>query len=82
MSKPAGNTAPRAAKAHYEQPVSERMRTFMRLEFLYRQMLYNSEIETSWASRATIDGLLEILAILSRGDVRSEVHKELDYRLD
>jgi cell division protein ZapD len=58
------------------------MRTFMRLEFLYRQMLYNSEVETDWATRATINGLLEILAILSRGDVRSEVHKELDHQLD
>ena len=68
--------------AHYEQPVSERMRTFMRLEFLYQQMLYNSELESTWATRATIAGLLEIMAILSRGDVRSEVHKELDNQLD
>jgi cell division protein ZapD len=82
MAKPATNIAPQAAKAHYEQPVSERMRTFMRLEFLYRQMLYNSELETNWAARATVAGLLEIMAILSRGDVRSEVHKELDHQLD
>ena len=58
------------------------MRTFMRLEFLYRQMLYNNELETDWATRATISGLLEVMAILSRGDVRSEVHKELDHQLD
>ena len=82
MAKPATNIAPQAAQAHYEQPVSERMRTFMRLEFLYRQMLYNSELETNWAARATVAGLLEIMAILSRGDVRSEVHKELDHQLD
>jgi cell division protein ZapD len=82
MAKPATNIAPQAAQAHYEQPVSERMRTFMRLEFLYRQMLYNSELETDWATRATISGLLEVMAILSRGDVRSEVHKELDHQLD
>jgi len=82
MAKPATKIAPQAAQAHYEQPVSERMRTFMRLEFLYRQMLYNSELETDWATRATISGLLEIMAILSRGDVRSEVHKELDHQLD
>ncbi len=82
MAKPASNLSSRSVQAHYEQPVSERMRTFMRLEFLYRQMLYNSELETNWACRATIGGLLEILAILSRGDVRSEVHKELDYQLD
>jgi len=54
----------------------------MRLEFLYRKMLYDSEQETNWAARATISGLLEIMAILSRGDVRSEVHKELDHQLD
>jgi len=82
MAKPATKIAPQAAQAHYEQPVSERMRTFMRLEFLYRQMLYNSELETDWATRATISGLLEVMAILSRGDMRSEVHKELDHQLD
>lgn len=67
--------------AYYEQPVSERMRMFMRLEFLYQQMLYNVEQESDWATRATISSLLEIIAILARGDVRSEVHKELDQQL-
>ena len=84
MAKPASKIAASATTAgptHYEQPVSERMRTFMRLEFLYQQMLYNSELETDWATRATIASLLEIMAILSRGDVRSEVHKELDQQL-
>ena len=65
----------------YEQPLSERMRTFLRLEFLYQQILYNSERETDWATRATISTLHEVLAILSRGDVRSDVHKELDHQL-
>jgi cell division protein ZapD len=57
------------------------MRTFLRLEFLYQQMVYHSELESVWATRTTVSGLLEILAILSRGDVRSEVHKELDHQL-
>jgi len=83
MAKPAGNIAAHTAPGttHYEQPLSERMRTFLRLEFLYQQMLYNSEKEADWATRATIASLLEILAILSRGDVRSEVLKELDHQL-
>ena len=84
MAKPASTIATHTepdSPPHYEQPVSERMRTFMRLEFLYQQMLYNSERETNWDTRATIAGLLEIMAILSRGDVRSEVHKELDHQL-
>jgi cell division protein ZapD len=65
----------------YEQPLSERMRTFMRLEFLYRQMLYNSDYDADWATRAAIASLLEIMAILSRGDIRSDVHKELDTQI-
>jgi cell division protein ZapD len=72
---------PATARADYEQPLSERMRTFLRLEFLHQQMLYNSESESDWATRATIGTLLEILAILSRGDLRSEVHKELDFQI-
>lgn len=67
---------------NYEQPLSERMRTFLRLEFLYQQILYYTEREADWATRATISTLLEVLAILSRGDVRSDVHKELDHQLD
>jgi cell division protein ZapD len=83
MVKPAGKVAAQAAAAHtyYEQPLNERMRTFLRLEFLYQQILYNSEIEHDFATRASISTILEILAILSRGDTRSEVHKELDYQI-
>jgi cell division protein ZapD len=83
MAKPARNISPGSAAgtANYELPLSERMRTFLRLEFLYQQMLYNCEDESGWATRATITTLLEILAILSRGDVRGEIHKELDHQI-
>jgi len=83
MAKPAGNIAAQTAASHsyYEQPLNERMRTFLRLEFLYQQILYNSEIESDFATRASISTLLEVLAILCRGDTRSEVHKELDHQL-
>ena len=66
----------------YEQPLSERMRTFMRLEFLYQQLLYNSELEADWATRAAVSGLLDIVAILARGDVRSDVYKALDRQVE
>jgi len=83
MAKPAGKIAPQTAagNAQYELPLNERMRTFLRLEFLYQQMLYSCEDESGWATRATITTLLEILAILSRGDVRGEIHKELDHQI-
>lgn len=77
-------TAQAAAKRtpDYEQPLNERMRTFMRLEFLYQQLLYNCDVDSNWATRGAISSLLEIMAILTRGDVRSEVHKELDLQID
>ena len=83
MVKPAGNiaTQPVPDSANYEQPLSERMRTFLRLEFLYHPMLRNSGRDDDWATRATISTLIEILAILSRGDVRSEILSELDHQL-
>ena len=83
MVKPAGKitTQPAPGIEHYEQPVSERMRTFLRLEFLYHPMLKNSEKDDDWATRDTISMLLEIQAILLRGDVRSEVLSELDHQI-
>ncbi len=57
------------------------MRTFLRLEFLYQQMLYNNDSDADWGTRATIATLLDFLAILSRGDVRAEVLKELDHQI-
>jgi cell division protein ZapD len=83
MVKPAGKIAaqPATGIAQYEQPLSERMRTFLRLEFLYHPMLRNSDKDDDWATRATLAILLEILAILSRGDVRSEALNELDHQI-
>jgi len=83
MVESAGKIAAQPAPdmAHYEQPLSERMRTFLRLELLYHPMLRNSDRDDNWATRATLATLLEILAILSRGDVRSEVLNELDHQI-
>src|SRR5262245_55267618 len=62
----------------YEQPLNERMRTFLRLDFLYQQTLYHQERPDPWSMRAAVGSLLEILAITARGDIRSEVLKELE----
>ena len=62
----------------FEQPLSERMRTFLRIEFLYQQALFHARDLSGFSARAAVTTLLEILAILSRGDVRGEVLKELE----
>ena len=65
----------------FEQPLSERIRTFLRIELLYRQALFHTQSETDLGSREAVNSLLGILSILAHGDVRAEALKELD-RLD
>lgn len=67
-----------SATGLYEQPLSERMRTFLRLEFLYQQFCFNLEQTSQWSSRAAVTNMLDIVAILGRGDVRGDVLKELE----
>lgn len=62
----------------YEFPLNERIRMFMRLELLFRQLEHFLAGATTWDKRAAIDTLLDIMAIFSRNDIKSEVLKELD----
>jgi len=41
----------------FEQPLNERMRTFLRLDFLYNQALYHSEMASPWGSRAAMSSV-------------------------
>jgi cell division protein ZapD len=65
----------------FEQPLNERMRTFLRLDFLYNQALYHNEAASQWGTRAAVSSLIDILAITTRSDVRSEALKELERQL-
>ena len=66
----------------FEQPLTERMRTFLRVEFLYEQALFHIDEPTEFSARAAVTALLEILTILGRGDVRTDVSKELERHAD
>ncbi len=81
MAEPAPQPATAMEPAVFEQPLNERMRTFLRLDFLYSQALYHNEKGSPWGSRAAVGSLLDILAIMTRGDVRSDVLKELERHL-
>jgi len=61
----------------YELPLNERIRTVLRLEFLFQQALYSIRGVSIWDSRNTITSLLEIISIISRIDLRNELSKEL-----
>jgi len=62
----------------YEQPLNERMRTFLRLEHLFKQTAYALRGFSIWDSRACLNGLIDILDIVSRGDLKNEILKELE----
>jgi cell division protein ZapD len=65
----------------FEQPLNERMRTFLRLDFLYSQALHHNEMASQWGTRAAVSSLIDILAIITRSDVRSDALKELERQL-
>lgn len=62
----------------YELPLNERIRTLLRLEFLFQQTRYSMRGYSTWDSRATISSLLDITNIMTRIDLRSEIIKELE----
>lgn len=62
----------------YEHPLNERIRVFLRLEHLFSQVIHFQSGHSLWDSHASVSAFIEILTILERTDVRSEVIKELD----
>ena len=62
----------------YELPLNERLRTFMRIEFLFNRLTNFSNSKDRWQIRTTVHTLLEIYTILARTDVRREVLADLD----
>lgn len=76
--KPASEHPAAARWQTYEFPLNERIRTLMRLEHLFARVHQHAEAAGPWDSRAALGGLLEILAILGRGDVRSDVLREME----
>lgn len=65
-------------KITYEQPLNEKIRTFLRLELLFLQVQHNLEGGSEWDSRATLTGLIEILNVCGRTDLKTELLRELD----
>ncbi len=63
---------------HFEHPLNERIRTFLRLEHLFMQVDHFRPQSDAWSNRAAVDGLLSIIAIFGRSDLKTEILKELE----
>jgi cell division protein ZapD len=66
------------ATHEFEQPLNERMRSFMRLEHLYRRFDYQLNQGDEWSHRGAVEALIEVLALLGRADMKTEFIKELE----
>lgn len=62
----------------FEHPLNERIRTFLRLEQMFKQVEFFLPQEAVWAVRSAVQALLDIAGIASRSDVKSELLKELE----
>lgn len=75
---PDGRT--RTVREHliFEQPLNERSRTFLRLEFLFEQMRAHLYRHSVWDTRAALNTLFDILNVMSRSELKSDILKELE----
>jgi cell division protein ZapD len=64
----------------FEQPLNERARTLLRLEHLFEHAQHHMQDPSHWGRRATLTTLLDILTLLSRSDLKTEILKELSDR--
>lgn len=65
----------------FEHPLNERTRSFLRLEHLFEKADYFIERADYWSTRAAVEGILDIVAITARADVKTELLKEIDRNL-
>lgn len=66
---------------HFEQPLNERIRTFMRVEQLYSRCTFYMDKEDAFDSHSALSALLELMGLVSRGDLKRELMKEVKRQL-
>lgn len=62
----------------YEQPLNERIRTLLRLEFLFEQANAHIYRHSTWDNRAAVNTLFDIISVFGRADLKTEIMKELE----
>ncbi len=62
----------------FEQPLNERIRMFLRVETLMKRYHYFEALKGDWSAYSALLTILEITALLERGDLKQELMKELE----
>ena len=67
---------------NFDQPLNEIMRTFLRTEFLYKQLLFHQNNLSDFSVRAAISSIIEIISIINRSGLRNDLIKQYEKQED
>jgi cell division protein ZapD len=62
----------------FEQPLNERIRTFLRLEFLFKRVDSALTGQSEMHHRDALDAMLSMLSVFERSDLKQELMKEIE----
>ena len=62
----------------FEQPLNERIRMCLRVETLMKRFHYFEALKGDWSTYSALLTVLELTALLERGDLKQELMKELE----
>lgn len=62
----------------FEHPLNEKMRTWLRIEFILRQMHATSAVNSHASALHFFHNTSDLLDVLERGEIRTDMLKELD----
>lgn len=62
----------------FEQPLNERIRTFLRLEHLFSQFEQHLSHDSAWDTHSALKAIIDVLGMTGRGDIKRETIKELE----
>ncbi|UJF19619.1 cell division protein ZapD [Vibrio sp. SS-MA-C1-2] len=62
----------------FEHPLTEQVRTYLRIEFLLQQIEQSQELTSPWMAQSLFKGVIELLELLEQGQLKTEILKDLE----
>ncbi|WP_337880180.1 cell division protein ZapD [Rheinheimera sp.] len=62
----------------YEHPLNEKVRTYLRVEYLFAQVKQFLPLETQWQQQGFFTALFALIEVLDRNDVRPDLIKDIE----
>ena len=63
---------------HYEHPLTEKVRIYLRLDYLFRQMHHSSNQSDPWQYKIFFHALFDLLEILDQVQVKTDLAKDIE----